>query len=152
MGRLNKSGKISDKESYKYYTQHYNAMKSNYKKKGWVELIPTKMNKDEWEYKHNQSGISNSEIIYNEFHKYSKEAVENLWSKFKDQYSEKSKIPKGIYKMHVLARYSRGDLTEDEKKILMDEYQNKKKILMDQGIEHASALAASELHLEYWGS
>lgn len=34
MGRLNKSGKISDKESYKYYTQHYNAMKSNYKKKG----------------------------------------------------------------------------------------------------------------------
>ena len=54
--------------------------------------------------------------------------------------------------MHILARYSRGDLTDDEKKILMDEYQNRKKELMDQGKEHPSALAAAELHLEYWGS
>ena len=139
MGRINKSGKISDKESYKYYTQHYNAMKSNYKKKGWVELIPTKMNKDEWEYKHNQAGISNSEIIYNEFHKFSKEASEKLRVKF------------DISKRQ-LGRLRRGDLTKDEKKMLMDEYKDRKQELMDQGIEHPSALAAAELHLEYWGS
>ena len=97
------------------------------------------MNKDEWEYKHNQSGISNSEIIYNEFHKYSKEAAENLRAKF------------DISKRQ-LGRLRRGELNKDEKKALRDEYEARKKELMDQGIEHASALAASELHLEYWGS
>lgn len=137
MGRLNKSGKISDKESYKYYTQHYNAMKSNYKKKGWLELIPTKMNKDEWEYKHKD--LSNKEIIYNEFHRYSKEASENLRVKF------------NISKRN-LGRLRRGDLSNTEKEILKDEYRQRKQELLDQGVEHAAALAASELHLEYWGS
>lgn len=97
------------------------------------------MNKDEWEYKHNQAGISNSEIIYNEFHKFSKEASEKLRVKF------------DISKRQ-LGRLRRGDLTKDEKKMLRDDYEARKKELMDQGIEHASALAASELHLEYWGS
>lgn len=97
------------------------------------------MNKDEWEYKHNQAGISNSEIIYNEFHKFSKEASEKLITKFK------------ISKRN-LGRIRRGEFNKDENKILMDEYQARKKELMDQGIEHPSALAAAELHLEYWGS
>lgn len=95
------------------------------------------MNKDEWEYKHKD--LSNKEIIYNEFHRYSKEASENLRVKF------------NISKRN-LGRLRRGDLSNTEKEILKDEYRQRKQELLDQGVEHAAALAASELHLEYWGS
>lgn len=47
MGRRNVSGKRIDKESYDYYSKHFSAMKSYYIKKGYVNLVPIKMTKEE---------------------------------------------------------------------------------------------------------
>lgn len=135
MGRRNVSGRKIDKESYDYYVRSYNANKSYYLRKGYNELIPFKMNKREWEYLKRDSNMSNREIIYEEFHKYSREEVENLVKAFKDKglKTNKNKI-------------ARGEFSNNQWNIIKNTY----KQLRDDG-ETASDAKASIAYM-FWGS
>lgn len=140
MGRRNLSGKVINKESYDYYNKSFAAMKSYYKKKGYDELIPIKMNKEEWTAL-KDTGISNKDIIYDEFHKYSKAASEKLADKFN---VKKTKVN--------IARLGRGEFTEEENQMLKDAYRLRKEQLMAEGNLHPSTQAAKDVHFDYWGS
>lgn len=88
-----------NKESYQYYTKMYNANKSNYKKRGFSSLIPEKMNLEEWTAKHDNQ--SNREIVWNEFHEYTREQSAKLREAL-------DVAKKDIY------RLSRGQISKDE--------------------------------------
>ena len=134
MGRRNLSGKKINKESYDYYTKNYNAQKSYYKRKGYTELIPTKMSKEEWSLK-KKTGATNKQIIYEEFHKYSKEQAKRLQQEFIKS-GEKAK----------LGEIARGQIEASQWSVIRNRYRE----LISEGNNSTQALAL--LSYQFWGS
>ena len=109
MGRINKSGKTFNKNTYSYYKRLYSANYSYYKKRGY-ELPPMKLTESQWK-ETVASGYTNSEIIYGQFHKYSKESIRNLKQIFKEE------------GQNVSERYlARGNFTQAEWQIIQNRY------------------------------
>lgn len=134
MGRRNISGKKIDKESYEYYVKNYNAQKSYYMRKGYIDLVPIKMGKKEWELK-KVKGVTNKEIIYDEFHKYSKEQAKRLQQEF---------IKAG--NKARLAEIARGNVSAAQWTVIKNRYHE----LLSEG--NTANQAASVIAFQYWGS
>lgn len=84
------SYKTKDIESYQYYKTAYRANKRYRDKKG--EESPLMMSKSDWEYAKNV-GLSNQDIVYNQFHKYERKTVQALRTQL-EAYGEKTSYKK----------------------------------------------------------
>ena len=136
MGRTNLSGNLSNKESYRYYSQSFSANKSYYMKMGYTDLIPVKMTKQEWEYRRRTNpNQSNAELIYSEFHKYSKEQSQIL----------KERLSRSGIKLPA-AKVARGDLTTSGWNVIKSYYHE----LKENGMTGKEA--AATISYEFWGS
>jgi hypothetical protein len=135
MGRRNVKGTKFDKESYSYYNKLWNANKSYYKKMGYNDLIPYKMNKEQWEFKKKSTEMSNKDIVFEEFHKYTREQTENLVEQFR---LEGVKVNK--------AKIARGEFNNNQWNIIKQNYHE----VRAEGM--SSGEAKTYLSYLFWGS
>lgn len=144
MGRVNKSGKSIDKESYQYYKKLFQATSSYYRRKGYVNLIPSfatgnkgkdYLSYEMWNLQHDINKISNKELVYNQFHEYTKDQTKILQLQLKAQGVKLS-----------LSKISRGELTAQAWDAIKNTYYE----LRDDGLSATDA--KNQVASMYWGS
>lgn len=123
-----------DKNSYSYYKTLYRANRRNYEKRG-DEITTAMLTKDEWDFA--RQSVSNSELVWDQFHKYSKKTIQG----FMERFGHSNNMNYGVN----FYRIAKGDFTAEEKEELKETYKRYK----------AKYDNPVELYAEYakiWGS
>lgn len=76
-------GKRQDKESYDYYKVSYRANAKYYSEKHVGIEIPRMLSEREWMRAKRDEGITNKELVWSEFHYYTREQTDMLYNALK---------------------------------------------------------------------